>query len=117
MTMKKMTKQLFVAAMAIAAFTACSDNNLAEVEPGLNPELTELSMNSFELTNAQGQPVTSVSGDFGTYYLNIKTDGMWYIETSDYHEFSPTRQYGRGNACVPPLEERTAVVYVSYKTD
>lgn len=103
MTMKKMTKQLFVAAMAIAAFTACSDNNLAEVEPGLNPELTELSMNSFELTNAQGQPVTSVSGDFGTYYLNIKTDGMWYIETSDYHEFSPTRQYGRGNACVPMM--------------
>ena len=34
--MKKMTKQFFIAVMALAAFTACSDANLAEGESGIN---------------------------------------------------------------------------------
>ena len=38
----------------------------------------------------------------GTYYLNIKTKGIWYIET-DNAEFVPTKIYGRGNAVVPVL--------------
>lgn len=101
--MKKMTKQFLVAAVALAAFTACSDSNLAEVEPGLNPELPEQSMDSYVLTDVNGQPVSTVSADCSTYYLNIKTDGIWFIETNDYYEFSPSRQYGRGNACVPMM--------------
>ncbi len=102
--MKKMTKQFFVAAMALAAITACSDSNFTEVDPGVaNPLAGEQAMNSAVLTDAAGQQVSTVSGDFGTYYLNIKTDGIWYIETSDYYELSPSRQYGRGNARVPMM--------------
>ena len=100
--MKNWTKQFFVAAVAISALTACSDSNFSEVESGalVNPEQA---MNSAVLTNASGQLVSTVPGDFGTYYLNIKTDGIWYIETSDYYELSPSRQYGRGNARVPMM--------------
>ena len=101
--MKKMAKQLFVAAMALAAFTACSDSNFGEVEPGVANPLEGQTMNSAVLTDAANQPISTVSGDFGTYYLNIKTDGIWYIETSDYYELTPTRQYGRGNARVPMM--------------
>ena len=75
--MKNWTKQFFVAAVAISALTACSDSNFSDVESGalVNPEQA---MNSAVLTNASGQLVSTVPGDFGTYYLNIKTDGIWY---------------------------------------
>lgn len=102
--MKKMTKQLFVAAMALAAFTACSDSSLTEVGPG-NGEAVfgDQAMNSFVLTNANGQQISNVSSENGTYYLNIKTDGLWYIETADNMEFTPTKMYGKGSARVPVL--------------
>ena len=104
MIMKKMTKQLLVAAMALAAFTACTDSSLTEVEPRAGEAMfADQATNSFVLTDAKGQQVSTVSGDFGTYYLNIKTDKIWYIETSNYYELSPSRQYGRGNARVPMM--------------
>ena len=102
--MKKMTKQLFVAAMALAAFTACSDSSLTEVDPKVGEAVFgDQAMNSFVLTNADGQQVSNVSADNGTYYLNIKTDGLWYIETADNMEFTPTKMYGKGNCRVPVL--------------
>ena len=102
--MKKMTKQLFVAAMALAAFTACSDSSLTEVGPGNGEAMFgDQAMNSFVLTNADGLSVSNVSADNGTYYLNIKTDGLWYIETADNMEFTPTKMYGKGSARVPVL--------------
>ena len=102
--MKKMTKQLFVAAMALAAFTACSDSSLTEVDPRAGEAVFgDQAMNSFVLTNADGQQVSNVSADNGTYYLNIKTDGLWYIEPADNMEFTPTKMYGKGNARVPVL--------------
>lgn len=102
--MKKMTKQLFVAAMALAAFTACSDSSLTEVDPRAGEAVFgDQAMNSFVLTNADGQQVSNVSADNGTYYLNIKTDGLWYIEPGDNMEFTPTKMYGKGNARVPVL--------------
>ncbi len=100
--MTKMAKQLFVAAVALAAFTACSDSSISELNPGTNP-LDELPMNSAVLTNASGQEVASLSPDFGTYYLDIKTDGIWRIVTPDNMEFTPTKMFGRGNARVPVL--------------
>ena len=101
--MKKMMKQFFVAVMALAAFTACSDANLAEGESGINELNFDIPMYSSVLTDASGQAISSVSADQGTYYLNIKTDGLWYIETADNMEFTPTKMYGEGSARVPVL--------------
>ena len=98
-----MTKQFFVAVMALAAFTACSDANLAEGESGINELNFDIPMYSSVLTDASGQAISSVSADQGTYYLNIKTDGLWYIETADNMEFTPTKMYGEGSARVPVL--------------
>ena len=99
--MKKMTKQLLAAAVALVAFTACSDNNLSEVEQSFGPAFEGNALNSAVLTNANGQQVTNVSADCGTYYLDIKTDGLWYIETSNNMEFTPSKMYGRGSMRVP----------------
>jgi hypothetical protein len=101
--MKKMTKQFFVAVVALAAFTACSDANLAEGESGINELNFDIPMYSSVLTDASGQAISNVSADQGTYYLNIKTDGLWYIETADNMEFTPTKMYGEGSARVPVL--------------
>ena len=98
-----MTKQFFVAVMALAAFTACSDANLAEGESGINELNFDIPMYSSVLTDASGQAISNVSADQGTYYLNIKTDGLWYIETADNMEFTPTKMYGEGSARVPVL--------------
>ena len=89
--------------MALAAFTACSDANLAEGESGINELNFDIPMYSSVLTDASGQAISSVSADQGTYYLNIKTDGLWYIETADNMEFTPTKMYGEGSARVPVL--------------
>ncbi len=98
-----MTKQFFVAVVALAAFTACSDANLAEGESGINELNFDIPMYSSVLTDASGQAISNVSADQGTYYLNIKTDGLWYIETADNMEFTPTKMYGEGSARVPVL--------------
>ena len=89
--------------MALAAFTACSDANLAEGESGINELNFDIPMYSSVLTDASGQAISNVSADQGTYYLNIKTDGLWYIETADNMEFTPTKMYGEGSARVPVL--------------
>lgn len=102
--MKKMTKQFFCAAMALLAFTACTDSSLSEVDPGnVDPTPGDRLINSAVLTDADGQQLSTVSSDFGTYYLDIKTDGIWYIETGDNMEFTPTRMFGRGSARVPVM--------------
>ena len=101
--MKKMRNQLFVAAMALAAFTACSEANLADVNPGADELMFQNQpMNSAVLTDANGNEVTSLSADLGTYYLNIKTKDNWYIETPNM-EFTPTKMYGCGSKRVPVL--------------
>lgn len=102
MIMKKMMKQLLTV-VALAAFTACSDSLLPEPELVVDPVSGPTTENSFVLTDANGQQISKVSSKFGTYYLNIKTDGFWYIEGSNNMEFTPTRMYGRGSARVPVL--------------
>ena len=59
--MKKITKQLFVAAVALAALTACSDSNLSEVENVINEPVIDIPMYSSVLTDANGQKISSVS--------------------------------------------------------
>ena len=103
MIMKKMTKQFLMTVVALAAFTACSDSLLPEPELVVDPVSGPTTENSFVLTDANGQQISKVSSKFGTYYLNIKTDGFWYIEGSDNMEFTPTRMYGKGSARVPVL--------------
>ena len=104
MLMKKMAKQLFAAAVAFAALTACSDSNFNEVEAGA-PAFngSQQAMNTAVLTDANNQKVSSVSSNFGTYYLDIKTDGVWYIEPSNNMEFTATKTYGKGSARIPVL--------------
>ena len=98
-----MRNQLFVAAMALAAFTACSEANLADVNPGADELMFQNQpMNSAVLTDANGNEVTSLSADLGTYYLNIKTKDNWYIESPNM-EFTPTKMYGCGSKRVPVL--------------
>ena len=99
--MKKMTKQLLVAAVALTAFTACSDSLVSEAEFVVDPVTGPTIENSFVLTDANGQQVTTLPSTFGKYYLDIKTDGLWYIETDNNMEFTPTRMYGRGSMRVP----------------
>ena len=99
----KMTKQLFVAAVAFAAFTACSDNTIAELDPNpvIEPTPSVQTENSAVFVDANNEPISTVSADMGTYYLNIKTDGAWYIETPKNMEFLPTKMAGIGSARVP----------------
>jgi len=102
--MKKKVTKLFVAAVALSAFTACSDSNFSELTPGVDEILSNTHpMNSAVLTDANGQQISNVSANVGTYYLDIKTDGVWYIETPDNMEFTPTKMYGTGSARVPVL--------------
>ena len=103
--MNKMTKQLFLAAVAFAAFTACSDNTIAELDPNpvIEPTPSVQTENSAVLTDANGQQLSTVSADMGTYYLDIKTDGAWYIETPRNLEFLPTKMAGLGSARVPVM--------------
>lgn len=100
--MKKLMKQFFVTAVALSALTACSDSTFSEVESTPVPSfMDKLPMYSSVLTDANNQQLSSVSADMGTYYLNIKTDGVWYIEPSNNMEFTPTKMCGIGNARVP----------------
>lgn len=99
--MKKMTKQFLVTVVALAAFTACSDSLVSEAELVVDPVTGPTIENSFVLTDANGQQVTTLPSTFGKYYLDIKTDGLWYIETDNNMEFTPTRMYGRGSMRVP----------------
>lgn len=101
----KMTKQLFVAAVAFAAFTACSDNTIAELDPNpvIEPTPSVQTENSAVLTDANGQQLSTVAADMGIYYLDIKTDGAWYIETPRNLEFLPTKMAGLGSARVPVM--------------
>ena len=108
-TITKMAKQFFVAAMALAAFSACSESDLLEVAPEVAQPKTDVTTSNqvrgtgtSVLTDVYGQEVSRVSSNMGTYYLNIKTKGIWYIET-DNAEFVPTKIYGRGNAVVPVI--------------
>ena len=103
--MKKMAKQLFVAAVAFAAFTACSENTIAELDPNpvIEPTPSVQTENSAVLTDANGQQLSTMSADMGTYYLNIKTDGAWYIETPRNLELLPTKMAGLGSARVPVM--------------
>lgn len=99
--MKKMTKQFLVTVVALTAFTACSDSLVSEAELVVDPVTGPTIENSFVLTDANGQQVTTLPSTFGKYYLDIKTDGLWYIETDNNMEFTPTRMYGRGSMRVP----------------
>ena len=100
--MKNWTKQLLVAVVAISALTACSDSNLSDVESGV-PAPPPQGTNSAVLTDASGNQVSCLSSKFATYYLDIKTNSAWYIESSDNMEFTPTKMLGKGNTRVPVL--------------
>ena len=99
----KQTKQFLLTVVALTAFTACSDSNLESGFEMTPSQFGNQPMNTAVLKDANGQQISNVSANQATYYLNIKTDGLWYIETPNNMEFTPTKMYGRGSACVPVL--------------
>ena len=102
--MKKMTRQFFAAAVALVAFTACSESNYLEAESDVNSSIFgDQPMNTALLTDANGQQISNVPANQSTYYLDIKTNGLWYIETPNNMEFTPTKMYGKGSMRVPVL--------------
>ena len=98
--MRKMTKKLFVAAVAALSLTACSESTTEGVS-----EIPALPTgeNTAVLTDGSGQKVSSLSAKSNTYYLDIKTNGAWYIEIPENNEFIPTKMYGTGSARVPVI--------------
>ena len=101
--MEKKTRQLFAAAVALVAFTACSDSTYLEAGPDTQSLFGDQPENTAVLTDGNGQQLSAVSADQATYYLNIKTNGLWYIETPNNMEITPTKMYGKGSMRVPVL--------------
>ena len=99
----KQTKQFLLTVMASIAFTACSDSNYLEAGSETSSMFGDQPMNTAVLKDAAGQQISNVSANQATYYLDIKTDGLWYIETPNNMEFTPTKMYGRGSMRVPVL--------------
>lgn len=99
----KQTKQFLLTVVALAAFTACSDSNYLEAGSETSSQFGNQPMNTAVLKDAAGQQIFNVSANQATYYLDIKTDGLWYIETPNNMEFTPTKMYGRGSIRVPVL--------------
>ena len=56
--MKKMMKQFFVAVVALAAFTACSDSNYVGEESETPSQFANQAMNTAILTDVNGQQRT-----------------------------------------------------------
>ena len=99
----KQTKQFLLTVVASIAFTACSDSNYLDAGSETSSMFGNQPMNTAVLKDAAGQQISNVSANQATYYLDIKTDGLWYIETPNNMEFTPTKMYGRGSMRVPVL--------------
>lgn len=95
-----MSKKLLAAVVALSGLTACSDSTFSDLESDVVEPIAVQKSNSAVLTDGSGQQVSSLPSNFGKYYLDIKTDGVWYIETPDA-EFMPTRMFGSGSTRVP----------------
>lgn len=99
--MKNFLLPVATAIVSAAMLTACSDDSLLN-EPGMNdiPVATEPVLNTVALTDANGKPVSNLSGQYGTYYLNIQTDGEWNVSSQNAFIHLPYYS-GKGNARIP----------------
>lgn len=100
----KMKNYLLLVATAIvsaAMLSACSDDSILN-EPGMTdvPLETVPVKNTVVLTDADGNPVSNLSGEYGKYYLNIQTNGEWSVTCQNPFINLPY-DCGKGSACIP----------------
>lgn len=99
--MKKFLLPVATAIVSTAMLTACSDDSMLN-QPGMNdvPMATVPVQNSVVLTDANGTPVSNISGQYGKYYLNIQTEGEWSVSSQNAFVHLPYRS-GTGSAIIP----------------
>lgn len=99
--MKNFLLPVATAIVSVAMLTACSDDSML-YEPGTTdtPVVTVPVQNSVVLTDAKGNSVSNLSGEYGNYYLNILTDGEWNVTCENAFIHLPFRS-GVGSARIP----------------
>lgn len=99
--MKKILLPVATAIISAAMLTACSDESMLYETGGAGTSLgTATGENTILLTDAQGNPVSDLSGEYGNYYLNIQTDGEWNVTSENEFIHLPYGS-GKGNARIP----------------
>lgn len=99
-----MKKNLFLAGLMMTAIclsqSSCSDNTM---ENAIEEEVkSEAKTRSITLVDANGTPITNVSGQCGTYYLDVKCEGEWNLSSPDGFIAMPITK-GKGDARVPVI--------------
>ncbi len=90
-----------VVLLSAAVLTGCSDENMlydAGVKDG--GVASTPGQNTVVLTDANGNPVSDLSGEYGKYYLNIQTDGEWNVTSQNEFIHLPYGS-GKGSARIP----------------
>ena len=77
-------RNLLVAGLLVAGMslgTSCSDDSFVAATPEeeVTPDFGEATL---ALVNESGKEVNNLPGTFGTYYLDIKANGKWKLESS-----------------------------------
>lgn len=117
-----MYKKIFSAGimMSMALLSACTSENVLVDEPAL--EQTGKFEYATEplavyLTDAEGNQVDNISGQFGIYNLHIEGAEAWVIDANDSFVYA-SQTMGRGNAVIPVQigtcwgENRSAIIDV-----
>lgn len=99
--MKNFLLPVATAILSAAMLTACSNDSLLN-ESGVTdtPVPNVPVQNTVALTDANGNAVSSLSGEYGKYYLNIQTDGEWNVTCEDAFIHLPYRS-GKGSVRIP----------------
>lgn len=99
--MKKFLLPVATAILSAAMLTACSDDSLLN-ETGVTdtPVANVPVQNAVVLTDAQGNAVSNLSGEYAKYYLNIQTDGEWNVTCENAFIHLPYRS-GKGSVRIP----------------
>lgn len=114
--MKNLLLPFATAIVSAAMLTACSNDSLLN-DSGLDiPMSTVPVQNSVELTDASGNPVSTLSGEYGKYYLNIQTDGEWNVTCQNAFIHLPYTS-GKGSARIPVQIGNNWVGNRDYKID
>lgn len=111
--MKNYLLPVATAIVSAAMLTACSDDSLL-YEPGMTDIVPV--QNAVVLTDANGNPVSNLSGEYGNYFLNIQTDGEWNVTCENEFIHLPYGS-GTGSARIPVQIGNNWVGSRDYKID
>lgn len=84
---------MVIAAGAALVFSSCSDflNTKSEGQPRIP---------GIEIVDAKGNTLSSVSGNYGEYYVKVTSDGSWSLSTPNNYVILG-KVSGKGDAMVP----------------